>query len=80
MSFDWTINFGHILTAVGIVGGIASVVYALRGDVKQLKIELAPIKEDLKQLVSVLVQIGRQDEQIKSLTHRVDKLEDRADG
>jgi hypothetical protein len=27
--------------------------------------------------VNVLVQIGRQDEQIKSLTHRVDKLEDR---
>jgi hypothetical protein len=80
MNFDWTINFGHVLTVIGIAGGIASIVYAIRGDVKQLKIELAPIKEDLKQLVGVLIQIGRQDEQIKSMTHRIDKLEDRRDG
>jgi hypothetical protein len=77
MTFDWTVNLGHILTVVGIAGGIASVVYALRSDVKQLKIELTPIKEDLKQLVNVLIQIGRQDEQIKSMTHRINKLEDR---
>jgi hypothetical protein len=77
MTFDWTVNLGHLLTAIGIIGGIASVVYALRSDVKQLKVELAPIKEDLKQLVNVLIQIGRQDEQIKSITQRIDKLEDR---
>jgi hypothetical protein len=77
MTVDWSINVGHILTAVGLAGGAAAIVYALRGDVQTIKAELAPIKADLKQLVSVLVQIGRQDEQIKSLTHRVDKLEDR---
>jgi hypothetical protein len=77
VSFNWEINFGHLITIIGIIGGISSVVYALRSDVKQLKVELAPIKEDLKQLVNVLIQIGRQDEQIKSLTHRLDKLEDR---
>lgn len=78
MSIDWTINFGHILTALGMAGIASGIVYALRGDVKTIKSELAPIKADLKQLVTVLVQIGRQDEQIKSLTHRVDKLEDKA--
>jgi hypothetical protein len=77
MNIDWSLNVGHILTALGLAGGALAIVYALRGDVNTLKAELAPIKADLKQLVNVLVQIGRQDEQIKSLTHRVDKLEDR---
>jgi hypothetical protein len=77
MSIDWSINVGHILTAIGLSGGAAAIVFALRSDVRTIKAELAPIKADLKQLVTVLVQIGRQDEQIKSLTHRVDKLEDR---
>jgi hypothetical protein len=77
MNIDWTVNVGHMLTAIALAGGAGTIVYALRGDVNTLKAELAPIKADLKQLVNVLVQIGRQDEQIKSLTHRVDKLEDR---
>jgi hypothetical protein len=77
MIVDWSLNVGHMLTAVALVGGAATVVFALRGDVKTIKEELAPIKADLKQLVTVLVEIGKQSEQIKSITRRVDKLEDR---
>lgn len=80
MTFDWTITFGHLLSVVGMVAGIAAVVYTLRSDVKEIKLELAPMKEHIKQLAVALVQLARQDEQIKSLTHRVDKIEDRRDG
>jgi hypothetical protein len=79
---DWTISVGNILSALSLAGGAVAVVYQLRGVVNELRKdmtkandELASIKTDLKQLVHVLIQIGRQDEQIKSLTHRVDKLE-----
>ena len=75
MTIDWTVNASHIITAITLAIGAAGIIYTLRSDVNTIKAEIAPIKADLKQLVNVLVQIGRQDEQIKSLTHRVDKLE-----
>lgn len=78
MTIDWTINASHIITAVTLVFGTAGIIYTLRGDVAKIKADRAAADlDDLKQLVHVLIQIGRQDEQIKSIIHRLDKLEDR---
>lgn len=76
LTIDWTINAGHILTAIVLLFGASGVIYALRGDVKAIKSELGPIKTDLKQLVNVLVQIGKQDQQLKDHDRRITKLED----
>jgi uncharacterized membrane protein len=37
MTFDWTINFGHIITAIGLIGGAMGIVYAMKMDVRVIK-------------------------------------------
>lgn len=76
MTFDWTINFGHILTALGLVGGAIGIVYAVRTDVKIIKGEIDSIKEDLRTMADVMVQLGKQEERINSVERRVSRLED----
>jgi tetrahydromethanopterin S-methyltransferase subunit G len=77
---DWTISVGNVVAAVGFVAGASGIVWALRADVKVMSSRLDSIENQVLKIVDVLVHIGRQDEQIKSVTHRVDKLEDKVDG
>jgi hypothetical protein len=79
MTFDWTINFGHLLAVVGMVGGIAALVFTLRSDVNEIKVQLEPINKHLEKLAGALVQIARQDEQIKFILQML-KSKDRSDG
>jgi hypothetical protein len=76
MTFDWTINFGHIITAIGLIGGAMGIVYAMKMDVRVIKSEIDDIKSDLRSMAGVLVQIGRQEERLNSHDRRISKLED----
>jgi hypothetical protein len=76
MTMDWTINLGHIITAVGLLGGALGIIYAIKTDVKLIKTEIDSIKDDLRAMAGVLVQIGRQEERLNSHDRRISKLED----
>jgi len=76
MTFDWTINIGHVFTAIGLFAGAVGIVYAIRSDVKLIKTEIDAIKEDLRAMAGVLIQIGRQEERLNSHDRRIAKLED----
>jgi len=76
VAIDWTLNLGHLLTAVGLLGGALGIVYAVRSDINIIKSQVDTIKEDLRAMAGVLVQIGKQDQQLKDHDRRITKLED----
>ena len=76
MVIDWTINLGHILTAVGLAAGALGIIYALRSDVGVIQRELKDMKADLKAMAGAMVQIARQEERLNSHDRRITKLED----
>ena len=77
MSFDWTINVGHLITAGGLIVGALGIVWALRSDVKILATRIGSIEIQILKVADVLVHIGRQDERLKSHERRLDKLQDK---
>lgn len=76
MAFDLTINWGHILTGVGLALGAFGIVYTIRGDISLIKAELDGMKAHMLKLADALVHIGRQDERLNSHERRLDRLED----
>jgi hypothetical protein len=78
MTVDWTINFGHILTAIGLLGGAVGIVYAVKADVKVIKFEIDSIKDDLKAMAGVLIEIGKQNQRLNDHERRIMRLEDEA--
>ena len=75
MTFDATINLGHILTFLGFVIGGLGVAYAMREEVRTLAGDMTDVKQELKKLSDVLIALARQDEQFKALTRRLEQLE-----
>lgn len=80
MTFDWTVNIGHLITAGGLVLGAAGIVWALRTDVRVLSARIGSIEAQMLKIADVLVHIGRQDERLNSHEKRIDRLEDKDDG
>ena len=77
MTFDWTINVGHLITAGGLVIGACGIIWALRSDVKVLATRIGSIELQILKVADVLVHIGRQDERLKGHERRLDKLEEK---
>jgi uncharacterized protein (DUF2225 family) len=50
---DWTLNAGHIIQIVVMVGGIIAFIYAIKSDVAKVKENVSDIKEELKELRKV---------------------------
>lgn len=76
MTFDWSINVGHVLAAIGFILGASGVVWALRGDMKVLANRLTSVEATVIKLADILIQIGRQEERLNSHDRRITKLED----
>ena len=76
MTFDFTVNWNHILTGAGLALGALGIVYTLRGDMRVIKSELDGMKAHMLKLTDALIHIGRQDERINSVERRLDRLED----
>ncbi len=79
MSFDWSINIGHIFTFIGFVIGGTGVVVALRMDIRMLATQMENIVDRLKatesaliKMADIMVQIARQQEQINAIDRRLD--------
>ena len=81
MIVDWTINVGTLITVVSLlVGGIwaiASVRFDIRligARVERAELDLKIIVQEIASLTTVLVKIAQQEEQIKNLDFRLDRL------
>jgi aspartyl aminopeptidase len=77
MTFDLTINWGHVLTGIGLALGAVGIVYAIKGDVRLLKAELDGMRQQISKITDVLIHLGRQEERLNSHAQRIQKLEDR---
>lgn len=77
MTFDATINLGHILTFVGMVGGGFAAAIVLRGQVTEIIHRVSLIERELEKMTEVLVAIGRQDEKVAALDRRIDEIQRR---
>lgn len=75
MQIDWTLNVGHIIYGLGLLGGVAGIIYSVRADVSALKNDLGKIEVELKAMTGVLVQIAKQEVRQDSFEHRLDRLE-----
>lgn len=77
ITWDPTINLGHLVTFAGFVIGGLGVVFTLRSQVKSLSGDMVDVKAELKKLSDVMIAIARQDEAFKSVNRRLDNLERR---
>jgi hypothetical protein len=80
MNIDWTINFSHILTAVGLAIGALAIIYTMRADMRHIEKDIKDIREELKSMAGILVQIAEQRVLINSLERRVTVLEEEMHG
>lgn len=86
ISFDWTINIGHLLTvATFIVGGLGFM-FAVRADVQVMQRaemnvgdRLRAVETQIKQMTDVVVTLARQDERLTAHGNRIDRLDERMD-
>ena len=76
MTFDWTINIGHVFTAFGLFLGAVGIVYAIRSDVRVIKAEIDQMKSDIALITGALVSIARQEERLNAHERRITRLED----
>jgi hypothetical protein len=80
MNIDWTVNLSHVLTVIGLAVGALAIIYTMRADVRHIEKDLKDIREELKSMAGILVQIAEQRVLINSLERRVTILEDEMHG
>lgn len=71
MSIDWTINIGQVIAFLSVVfaGG------ALWREVKSLNSDVRELKQSMATQTNMLVEMARQDQQLKDHDRRIGKLE-----
>jgi len=69
--FDWTINFGHVLTIGAFIISAGGGIIALRGQVKQISVRMLAVESEMKKLVEILVGQARQEERIQAIDDRM---------
>ncbi len=72
---DRTITYGHILTAISFVIAGAVAFYGMKAQLQNVDQRVARIEATLQQLANVVVVTARQDERLKAIEQRVDRLE-----
>lgn len=82
MTFDATINLGHILTFIGFAIGGLGVIWALKSDVKVLTRELGTMTDRLSGLekkwdrvADAMTSIAVQESRLNSMDRRIDDLQ-----
>lgn len=82
VSFDLSITLGNLIEIGSIIGGGAAVLLTLRADVKflregaqTLRLELAGMQAEIKELKDVLVDLAEVRGEIKTLDARVTGVE-----
>jgi hypothetical protein len=73
--FDPTINYGHILTAATFIAAGSAAFLGMKIELQNLDQRVAKIEATLQQLANIVVVTARQDERLKAIERRVDRLE-----
>lgn len=81
LAMDWTINVGHLLQILAIIGGGLWMFFTLRADVRVLTVDVhnleraqAALSEAFKQLGIILTQVAVQDNRLNMVEKSVDEL------
>lgn len=75
VTFDPTIQLGHIVELAIVAIGAIGVIFTMRAEVQSMKDDVADLRKDVDQITDVLTTLARQDERLKSLEHRAEALE-----
>lgn len=79
MIIDWTVDFGSIITLVGVVGGGVFLFAMMRSDMKSLSGRLTAVENVVGKLSDILVAQASQTARLDSHTQRIDRMERRMD-
>ncbi|MEJ2378041.1 MAG: hypothetical protein P8Y71_22550 [Pseudolabrys sp.] len=74
--FDPTINYGHILTAATFIAAGLAAFLGMNVELQDLNQRVARVETTLQQLANIVVVSARQDERLKAIERRVDRLEE----
>lgn len=74
MVIDYTISIGNLIEIVSIIGGGLMVLITMRGDVNNMKEEIAAIQREIKTIGDVLITQAGQDQRILHLEESVREL------
>lgn len=69
--FDWTVNLSSIISIVGMLCIGIGFLYTTRDKLDNMAKRLETLEEDLKKLIDVLIQQGKQEERINALDQRM---------
>lgn len=72
---DRTITYGHILTAISFITAGTAAFFGMRAELQNVDQRVAKIEATLQQLANVIVVTARQDERLKAIEQRVDRIE-----
>lgn len=75
MSFDWTLNVGHIATLIGVLFVGAGFYYTTKYDNKNLKEDVKDIKSDIRVLNGLVTDMARQVQRQNDYDRRLDQME-----
>ncbi len=71
MLFNWTINFGHIITVLSVLLASTGFMYTMKGNIQNMSSRLSILETDIKQLIVVLIQQGKHEERMTAVDARV---------
>lgn len=70
-----TLNLGHVLTILTLIGVAYASYYGIKGDVQIIDSRVGRIEASVAQFTAVLISTARQDEKLIMIEKRVDRLE-----
>jgi hypothetical protein len=75
IQFDSTVNLGQLITFLGFIIGGVSFVVAVRLKIEILHDRMSDVETELKKMTNVMIELGRQDERLNAMDHRLDDLQ-----
>ena len=75
MLFDWTVRIDTLATMAAMMGGALVVWGALKSDLKTVMRDVAALKVANDKQTIILIEMARQDQQLKDHDRRISKLE-----
>lgn len=69
--FDWTINLGHVLTVLTLLGGGYAFIVAMRNQLSSLSNRVLLTEAQLIKVVEVLIEQGRQEVRLDAMDQRL---------
>jgi len=76
ITFDTSVNLGHLIQVGVIAVGGLGVIWAMRGDLKALGGRMTDVEASLLKVEQILITTARQDEKIIQQDKRIGRLED----